>query len=101
MSSGPPSIGTYRPKPQNDGVDARPAGFDVFGSQASTQIRFVCVCFVLFLVLFLVLAEPPGQGSHPSHSSDDAESLITRPPGNSQIQFLSSKKKKKKKVLFK
>ena len=25
----------------------------------------------------------PGQGSNPSHSSDNTESLTTRPPGNS------------------
>ena len=35
----------------------------------------------------------PGQGSNPSHSSDNAESLCTRPLGNSQTnRFLTSQK---------
>lgn len=36
-------------------------------------------------------AEIPGQGSNLSHTSDKAESLATRPPGNSYRPFICSK----------
>lgn len=43
----------------------------------------------------------PGQGLNPRHSSDNAESLITRPPGNSLNILICMRKKKvrlKKKI---
>ena len=35
--------------------------------------------------------EAPGQGSNPSHNSDNARSLATRPPGNSMKELLFKK----------
>ena len=38
-----------------------------------------------FFFFFFAMWKFPGQGSNLSQSSDNTESLTTRPPGNSQI----------------
>ena len=45
------------------------------------------VLFLFILATPVVYASAPGQGSNPSHGSDNTESLTTRPPGNSWCYF--------------
>ena len=56
-----------------------------FQGLASVNEHFILFlfCFVLFFGHTLGMWKFLAQGSNPSHSSDIAQSLTTRPPGNS------------------
>ena len=66
-------------------------------SQAEKPLGVPHFHFFLFSAA-CIIRKFPGQGSNPSHSSDNANSLIARPPGNfHHFLFVVEKKKKKKK----
>ena len=62
-----------------------------------THIYTYIYIYIFFFWLHLQHVEIPGSGiklshcSDQNHSSDNAKSLTTRPPGNSQILFLNNK----------
>ena len=55
------------------------------GSRESITV-LLCICFLFSFVSALSTEKSQGQGSHPSHSCDNAESLTAGQPGNSSVQ---------------